>query len=380
MTNVGISALTRFHMFDLAGELEARGLLGNLYTGYPRRYLSESLSARAVSRSLPLAGIAAARKLGAFPSVQADVGRAATCAFDSAVARALRPHDVFIGLSGQSIRSFRRAKELGARVVCERGSSHILFQDRILREEHELQGIPYRPIDPRVVEQELQEYDFCDQINVPSSFVGDTFDISGVPRKKVFRNPYGVSLTAFRAQPKLDGTFRILFVGSISLRKGVPYLIEAVKRLNTSFVEVCLIGAAEKNMLPILNKLPAQFRCMGAVPQARLRDYYSQGSVLVLPSIEEGLATVQAQAMACGIPVIATTNTGAADLFEDGSEGFIVPIRSPEAIADRLQRLMDDPVLLRQMSENALRRVQSIGGWREYGERAAKQCQLLSMS
>ncbi len=378
--NIGISALTRFHMFDLASEMEARGLLGNLYTGYPKSRLPESLRKQSVCRPLPLMGIAAARRCSAFPALQGDLFRASTCAFDAAAARALKPHDVFIALSGQSIRSFRRAKELGARIVCERGSSHILFQDRILREEHELQGLPYRPINPRVVEQELEEYEFCDQINVPSTFVTDTFDIQRVPLKKVFKNPYGVSLNAFRPKPKRDSVFRILFVGNISLRKGVHYLIGAVKKLGISSAEVSLIGAAETNMLPLLSGLPPQFRRIGPVPQLRLSEYYSQGSVLVLPSIEEGLATVQAQAMACGIPVIATTNTGAADLFEDGSEGYIVPIRSPEAIADRLQRLMDDPALLRHMSENALKRVQSIGGWHEYGERAAKQCQLLLAS
>ena len=71
--------------------------------------------------------------------------------------------------------------------------------------------------------------------------------------------------------------------------------------------------------------------------------------------------------MACGCPVIATTNTGASDLFTDGVEGFIVPIRDPQALADRMQQLADDPALQSRMSEAALRRVHSIGGWSDYG-------------
>ena len=67
----------------------------------------------------------------------------------------------------------------------------------------------------------------------------------------------------------------------------------------------------------------------------------SSSHVLVLPSVEEGLALVQAQAMACGCPLISSTNTGGEDLFSDGVEGFLVPIRSPEAIAERLQQLAD---------------------------------------
>jgi starch synthase len=91
----------------------------------------------------------------------------------------------------------------------------------------------------------------------------------------------------------------------------------------------------------------------------------------VLPSIEEGLALVQAQAMACGVPVIATENTGAADLFTDGMEGFIVPIRDAGAIREKLLTLYENPTMREQMGEAALARVRKIGGWNDYGERAA---------
>jgi glycosyltransferase involved in cell wall biosynthesis len=94
----------------------------------------------------------------------------------------------------------------------------------------------------------------------------------------------------------------------------------------------------------------------------------SRSHVLALPSIEEGLALVQAQAMACGCPVVCSTNTGGEDLFTDGVEGFIVPIRDPLTLAERLQRLADDPALQRSMREAALRRVRSLGGWKEYGD------------
>jgi glycosyltransferase involved in cell wall biosynthesis len=95
----------------------------------------------------------------------------------------------------------------------------------------------------------------------------------------------------------------------------------------------------------------------------------SMSHVMVLPSVEEGLAYVQGQAMACGCPVVATEHTGARDLFTDGKEGFIVPIRNPNAIAKRLQSLADSPDTRMSMSEAALQRVQSMGGWEQYGER-----------
>jgi glycosyltransferase involved in cell wall biosynthesis len=99
---------------------------------------------------------------------------------------------------------------------------------------------------------------------------------------------------------------------------------------------------------------------------------------MVLPSIEEGLALVQGQALACGCPVIATTNTGAADLFTDGVEGFIVPIRDSDALATRMQQLAEDPSLQQRMSEASLARVRNLGGWKQYGDAWEKLLQELT--
>mgnify|MGYP001617212124 CR=1 FL=1 len=99
---------------------------------------------------------------------------------------------------------------------------------------------------------------------------------------------------------------------------------------------------------------------------AELYLYYSQGSVFVIASTEEGLALVQAQAMACGLPVIATTNTGAEDLLSDGVEGFIVPIRDSDAIAERIAQLLSRPDDWEMMAQAALKRVAAIGGWDSY--------------
>ena len=88
------------------------------------------------------------------------------------------------------------------------------------------------------------------------------------------------------------------------------------------------------------------------------------------PRFLEGLALVQAQAMACGCVVIGTPHTGAEDLLTDGQEGFVVPIRDGNALAQRLQQLADLPELRAEMGQRALARVRSIGGWRDYGAQA----------
>ncbi|GAB2464604.1 hypothetical protein GCM10011375_35750 [Hymenobacter qilianensis] len=94
---------------------------------------------------------------------------------------------------------------------------------------------------------------------------------------------------------------------------------------------------------------------------------YSTAHVFVLPSIEEGLSMVQGEALACGCPVIASTNTGAEDLFSDRVEGYIVPIRAPEKLRERLEQLLEDNQLRLEMSEAAKLRVKALGGWNSYG-------------
>jgi glycosyltransferase involved in cell wall biosynthesis len=109
-------------------------------------------------------------------------------------------------------------------------------------------------------------------------------------------------------------------------------------------------------------------RVMGAVAHQDLKHLMSASDVMVMPSIEEGLALVQAEALACGCPVIGTDHSGAVDLFDHDREGFIVPIRSDAAIREKLEYLADNPDRRQQMSEAARARVADLGGWSRYGE------------
>ena len=120
-----------------------------------------------------------------------------------------------------------------------------------------------------------------------------------------------------------------------------------------------------------MNVLSDDITMTGHMPQEKLKEIMSRSHVMVLPSVEEGLAMVQAQAMACGCPVIATKNTGAHNLFVDQKEGFIVPIRQPNIIAEKLQYLADHPDIRKSMSLLALARVREMGGWRTYGDLTA---------
>ena len=364
---VCVGSAGRFHTFDLARQLERRGYLGALYTAYPR-WKVDGLP-RGMVRTFPwvMGPLTVAARLGLHGLAERRNYWVAE-SFDRWVASRLEPCEVYHCLSSFGVRSHRVARErYGALTICDRGSSHILYQDEVLAEEHARWGIPYRPIDRRLVDRELQEYDFCDRIFVPSSFVYRSFVQKGVPETKLLKIPYGVDLSLFRPVPKEDDVFRVVYVGALSLQKGIPDLLEAVCSLRLPRFEVWLIGSLLPEVGPFLRKWEGRYRYLGVIPRKELYRYYSQGSVFVIASVQEGMALVQAQAMACGLPVIATKNTGAEDLFTDGVEGFIVPIRNPEAIREKVLYLYEHPEIREEMAQAALRRVRSLGGWETYG-------------
>jgi glycosyltransferase involved in cell wall biosynthesis len=367
-----LSTIGKFHSFDLARQMHKRGVLTSIFSGYPWFKLKRDGLPRQKVKTFPYLHAPYMRISPRSTSLRHAWEWHDRVWFDRYVASHLPSCDVFCGLSGSGLHTSRAARSQGAKYVCDRGSSHIRFHDRILREEYELQRIPFSGIDPRIVEREEAEYEAADVVAVPSTFVLKTFVNEGIALKKLRLSPYGVDLTRFYpCAQKNEREFRVLFVGGITVRKGVNYLLEAFRQLRFDKKHLTLVGSISPELENIGESLghDSKISVTGHVPQQQLKDIMSASHVMVLPSVEEGLACVQAQAMACGCPVIATQNTGAHDLFTDGREGFIVPIRDSSAIAERLQTLADDPGLRSRMSEAALERVKSIGGWEQYGER-----------
>ena len=111
------------------------------------------------------------------------------------------------------------------------------------------------------------------------------------------------------------------------------------------------------------------FRHLPFVPNDELRHEYARSSVFVLPSLQDGCSLVLAEAMACGTPVITTVNNGAADMIAHGKDGFVVPIRSPEAIVEHVEMLYRDRELRQAMSEAALAKARNELGWDKYASR-----------
>jgi len=374
---VVLSTIGRFHSFDLARELHARNLLCAVFTGYPAFKLRHERLPSGMIHSFPwvhapFMGFRYRPLLGRRINQLWEYLDKIT--LDRHVSARMPACDVFVGLSGSALRSGRAARARGAKYVCDRGSTHIRTQDALLREEHARWGLRFDGIDSRVIDLEEAEYAEADCITVPSTNALRSFADRGVPAAKLRRISYGVNLERFHASGAPDpDRFDVLFVGGMSLRKGLPYLFEAYGKLRHPRKSLTLVGVPDETIIALLKNLslwPADVNLLGPVPQNQLKEVMSRSHVLVLPSIEEGFGLVQAEAMACGCPVIATDHTGAEDLFEDGKEGYIVPIRDSDAIAERLQQLAGDPELRAHMSEACVARVRSIGVWHEYGSRA----------
>ncbi len=208
---VTISVKGRFHAFYLAKELQRNDYLSRLITTYPifetvkygvhKKYIRSLLAYEIVVRFW--------RKLPRRVREIYDPNYFFKEAFDRHVARGLtEDSNIFIGWSSNSLHSIRRAKALGMKTVVERGSSHMLTQLQILRDEYELHGLTFHSYHPGITEKELQEYEDADYVCIPSLFVKRTFLERGFPEEKLIHNPFGVDLTHFRPIPKEDNTFR----------------------------------------------------------------------------------------------------------------------------------------------------------------------------
>jgi alpha-maltose-1-phosphate synthase len=378
--NVSVLTIGRFHHFDLGRQLLRLRHGLELFTTNPRAKVDSDLRPYVRTHSRFRIPFAVATRLGLGRHVY-WLDELLLKDFGSWVAENIDASwsDVFHGLDSTGPAAGRRIKQAGKLWVCDRGSTHILTQKKLIVEEHRAWRLSPPKFAPERLERCVAEYEESHAITVPSHFVKRSFVENGIDGERVFVCPYGVDLSEFRQAPKQDDVFRVLHVGQINARKGIGYLLEAVEPLARSGrVEVWLTGAINADVQPLLDRYRGVFEYKGIWPRNELWRLYSQASVLVLASIEEGLALVQAQAMACGLPVIATTHTGAEDLFTDGVEGFVVPIRDPQAIRERVEWMMDNREKRDEMAAAALARVKTLGGWDRYGERVASVYQELA--
>ena len=380
----------RWHAFDLALQLQSHGHLHRLITNYPRWFVTRwGIPANKVV-SLPLTfwAVKAIYKIGG----ETLMMRCQWWVHHWFAKRAmvhLEGSELIHGWSQWSEPSLRWAMQRQIPTVLERSSAHILEQSRLLREEHARHGLKWTSTHPKIEAMELREYGLCSAIAVPSLFVERSFHARGINAAALNRNALGVSLKKFKPSteapiPPSQCGLKVIYAGSLSVRKGIPDLLAGFKRANLPEASLTLLGGDTPELEKLLKHQPSCVFRLGHRPQAELVQHYQRAHCFVIASIEEGMAMVQMQALACGLPLICTTNTGGEDLLRlqgasgqtskhgitEFPAGFLVPIHKPEAIAHCLQRLQQEPELWQGMREAALDLASRELSWSAYGDRA----------
>lgn len=369
----------RFHAFNLAEELEKKNELYQLVTTYPKFYFKNKFKIdKNKIKSFYLKEIIS-RTLSKIDFLQEkfNLDNFVINYFDRQASKIINysDSDILVGWSSFSLESFKKAQNFNCIKVLERGSSHIQYQYEILKEEYELLGIKPKLPPNQIIEKEIQEYEISDYISVPSDFVKKTFIEKGFNEKKIVKIPYGVNLNSFyRKKNKLnDKKFSVVYIGASSVRKGIYYLLKAFTELNLNNSELLIVGKIDKEIIPILKKFENfNIKYFGSKKQNDLNDFYNRADIYVTCSIEEGLSMVQAQAMACGLPVICTTNTGGDEILDDGKSGFVLPIRKVEKLKEKLIYFYENRNMISIMGNNAYEKATHSLSWSNYGDKMSE--------
>jgi glycosyltransferase involved in cell wall biosynthesis len=198
-----------------------------------------------------------------------------------------------------------------------------------------------------------EEWELADAVLVNSDWSRDALIEQGVPGRKIMVVPLAINIHhEHLGQPiKAVGRLKVIWLGSVILRKGIQYLIEAARLLVDENIEFILAGPIGISA-EVCKSFPANVKILGRVTRDQLTLIYQQGHIFVLPTVSDGFAITQLEAMAHGLPVIATPNCGR--VVTDGVDGLVVPARDSVALAAALARLNADRQLIAEMSRNAL--------------------------
>jgi glycosyltransferase involved in cell wall biosynthesis len=296
--------------------------------------------------------------------------------FDRAVSRRLqRGLGAVIGYNGTTLQTFRRARELGVPTVLDYPIPPYQVVERLMSEEERLvpayaptlQGHYFEGWRRRRYDDEVA---LADRIIMLSSYHQRTFESIGVPPERTFIAPLCVDTELFTpaAEPP-DGTFRIAFIGQITQRKGISYLVDGFLRAELADAELLFIGRAVGTSAPWIST--PRVRHIPAVPRSELPAILRTCHVSALPSLIEGFGATTVEAMACGLPAIVSEHSLGHDVIEDGVDGWVLPIRDADGIAACLRKLYDDRELQARMAKAARSKAEQYP-WGRYGQAVLK--------
>jgi glycosyltransferase involved in cell wall biosynthesis len=280
-----------------------------------------------------------------------------------------------LAVSAAAGRTLRRAVALGVPgfLACPLAHHRLtieLLRDEARRAPEFATTLPSPAILERMSATLDAELELAHRVLTLSTFETCSYVERGVDPVRIVQLPPGVNGDLFRPRPRAeDGAFRVLFVGQLTQRKGLSYLLDAFRLAAIPRSELLLVGAPQSRRRPWTTV--EAVRHLPPLPQSELPLVYAAADVYVMPSIVEGSCLTALEAMASGLPVVVSENTGTPDVIEEGREGHVVPIRDPHAIAERLRELHSDPDRRHRMGTAARRRAEGLS-WERYGQLVAE--------
>ncbi len=362
MVKVVYSAPNRAHHYGYARELHKAGMLKAFVSGFPRYSPRAPIPeiGKALRRVDQIQTLyLASQKFGMFDWASDELAHWSKIQLDHGARSPLQGADIFLYYNGCGLHSARRFRQNGGITIVEAVNCHVQVQEQLMQEEFQRLGLTWTPFHHRETRRRVAEVEEADYILLPSTFVARSFLAQGIPAERLLRVPYPMQKVAGASEvvprPALDeGIFRVLYVGSVSIRKGLRYLIEAFRQLKHPKKELWIVGPTTNTRGLENLSLPEEVKFLGVLKGNDLQAAYLKATVFCLPSIEEGQALVLSEALTYGLPVIATENTGIEDLMADGKGAMVVPIRDAAAIASWLNRMAEDGHLLADKRREAL--------------------------
>jgi glycosyltransferase involved in cell wall biosynthesis len=299
--------------------------------------------------------------------------------FDNAAAKRLvrvvqsNKVDAVYAYEDSAFAVFKQAKELGIKCVYDLPIAYWETSRRFMTEEAERMPEWAKTLRGGILdsqeklERKTKEMELADVVVGPGEFV-----MSSIPKwahdKKLIMSPFGSPVTKNNDpadKKKINNPLRVLFAGSMGQRKGLGDLFTALKLLNCKDIELVVMGSLLESMEFYRNEYP-DFIYEPGRPHHEVLALMRSCDVFCLPSIVEGRALVMQEAMSQGLPLIITRNTGGEDLIIEGETGYLIPIRSPEAIAEKLNWFLDNRSKIAAMGRMAQQHAAKYS-WEKYG-------------
>ena len=281
---------------------------------------------------------------------------------------------------GSCLPLFELAARSGRRIlkVFDAPNSHPRSLKRIWQGECDRFHPGYRiPIPDRAFDRMERELKEADMVLCPSLFVRDSMVAEGVPERKCFVNHFGVDTSVFTRRSEAPAKPVFVCVGSITLRKGHQYLFQAFEDVKARLpeAELIVVGGTRPDFAALWPRWQGKFTHHVSLTHPQINAIFQRSTAFVLPSLEEGFARVLSEAMGAGLPILATYESGATTVVEDGKQGFIVPAGSPEILKDRMLELAADPDRNQAMGEAAWMAGGVRNTWDDYAGRLHQEYQ-----